>query len=73
MDDLRVGTTYDVRHNRKGRFELKLTEVGDAWVTGEISSGVATNISDDDYVAGEVITIRRTHASFIAIRDEEAT
>ncbi len=70
MDDLKIGTTYDVEHSRKGNFTLKVTHVGDEWIRGKIVSGRATLISEADYVSGEMISVRRSLASF-TISDEE--
>lgn len=65
-EDLKVGETYDVAHSRKGDFRLRITSLTDEWATGEIVSGVATNISrsNEDDAVGEEIIIRLSHATF---------
>lgn len=66
MKGLILGKTYDVVHSRKGHFCFRVVADDGKWVTGEIISGRAINISRDiaDNVSGEVITIRKNMASF---------
>lgn len=65
ISDLVIGASYDVVHTRKGRFRLRVTSVGDPWVTGVIEKGTAGAMLDYNVrEEGEEITIRFSFAAF---------
>ena len=57
----KVGGIYEVRHSRKGTFDLQVTEVNDNWLTGVVVGGVAkAAMSYNVKYEGDKITIRDT-------------
>ena len=61
---IEVGKTYIVRHNRRGRFKLKVTEIAGEWVTGETVSGKAQYVPRGPDTEGAIITSRISFCDF---------
>lgn len=65
---LTVGSEYEVRHRRKGRFRIRVTaDLGDEWVHGVIVQGVAQFMGSSDRGEGEKIIMRRSFCRFNAV------
>jgi transcriptional regulator CtsR len=65
---LTEGQEYEVRNQRKGTFQMRVTKIDDEWITGMITEGVASammryNVRD----VGEEVTVRACHSHFIPI------
>lgn len=64
--DIEIGAVYDVRHQRKGRFMLRVSAVRDAgekgddwWIDGEIVDGTArAHLPENTRETGDDVTIR---------------
>ncbi len=62
------GETYNVYHQRKGRFNMLVKSQDEEWVTGLITHGKANAICDYNVMEqGEEITIRKIFCSFILL------
>lgn len=62
---METGKTYTVRHTRKGKFTLKVTDQNDVWISGTIVSGETNALLDYNRAyEGEEITIRKSFCSF---------
>lgn len=62
---IEIGKTYQVNHQRKGRFTLHITSASDEWVDGVVVSGVAeAALQGNEREAGEPISIRRSLCQF---------
>lgn len=66
---LTIGNAYEVRHSRKGTFDMRITAIGDEWITGVILKGRAKHISKEipDGRVGDTITVRDVLTYFIPI------
>lgn len=63
-----VGKEYEVRHSRKGTFQMRVTEVNGPWAKGLITSGVARAIMRDNVrEEGEHVTVRDTLSYWIPV------
>lgn len=63
--NLEIGKTYDVKHNRKGNFKMRLDSLTETWATGTIIEGKTITINpDNSREEGEEVTIRIEFASF---------
>lgn len=79
---LEVGQQYDVNDARKGKFRMRVTRVGDCkpnppyqdvgddFVDGVITSGVARFITRDDKYPGAKVSTRRSFARFRKVPKE---
>lgn len=70
---IEVGKTYDVRHSRKGRFTMRVTDVRSYWISGEIVAGRAHYLSQQNQgegFVGDAITISSHFATFEEVQDE---
>ena len=62
---VKIGKTYTVTHERKGKFVLLVEKADETWVTGTIVSGKADAILPYNVVEkGEQITVRREFCQF---------
>lgn len=66
--ELEVGKTYDVDHNRKGKFRVRVVHLDEDWLDGEIVKGRASYMTSADAMVGDVITIKRSLASFQEVK-----
>lgn len=56
---------YAVKHSRKGKFNLLITEISGEWITGIIKKGTANALLDYNVKeTGEEITIRECLCKF---------
>lgn len=63
--NIEVGKEYVCKHERKGTFRMRVKQVDDVWVTGEVTAGQASAFLDyNTRYAGEDVTVRRTHCKF---------
>jgi hypothetical protein len=53
-----VGTLYDVVHERKGGFRVRVTSFDDEWLHGVIVDGSARFVNDSDRGPGEPVIVR---------------
>lgn len=68
-DDLEIDKIYKIIHSRKGTFTLRITEIGEEFVTGIILNGVAKNLSREDDIIGDKITIRKEFCIFLKTKN----
>lgn len=63
-----AGGTYAVNHDRKGKFNMHVTNVRGEWVDGVIVSGKAKALlAYNEKETGEEITVRQCLATFTLI------
>lgn len=66
--ELEVGKTYAVVHDRKGAFVLRVTDVCDLWVDGDVVSGTTqTLLPENMRGVGEHVCLRK---DFVKITEE---
>lgn len=63
-NELEIGKIYDVSHDLKGNFSMKISSVSGEWVTGTITAGTAKTQTQGDGQPGDIITIRKSLARF---------
>ena len=63
---LEVGSIYNVRHSRKGSFQVQVIEIGDEFITGIMTDGEAKQISawNDNFIEGDEISLRIRFCEF---------
>lgn len=62
---LEIGKSYNVDSNRKGKFQMKLTNQNETWATGTILKGTADAILDYNKVeVGEEVTVKKSLTKF---------
>ncbi len=60
-----VGKVYEVSHNRKGDFQMRVQSVSDGWVSGIVTNGRANALlSYNEKHAGQSITVRASFCKF---------
>jgi hypothetical protein len=65
--ELKIGETYAVEHERKGKFKIKVTEFDKDFVHGIMVDGFADAIHDcNKKYVGDQIVIAQSHAKFFA-------
>lgn len=65
---LKVGDYYEVRHQRKGNFIMRITDLRGEWIEGVITEGVATALMSYNVKReGDSVTIRDCHSYFIPL------
>jgi len=63
-----VGKLYDVQHQRKGSFRMRVMARDGEWVDGQIVSGKArAMLSYNEREAGEAITVRESFCTFTEV------
>jgi len=72
MSELVAGRDYHVSHTRKGKFGMRVENVGDEWISGSVVSGVAKAMLDYNRVyVGEPITVRRSFCTFTPMEEAQ--
>lgn len=69
IENLVIGKQYKVNHRRKGTFNMMIEDVGDEWVTGEITDGSAHYIASKNGEKGDILTIRASLCEFLPIEE----
>jgi hypothetical protein len=65
---IEVGKVYDVQHQRKGSFRMRVMARDGEWVDGQIVSGKArAMLSYNEREAGEAITVRESFCTFTEV------
>lgn len=65
---LKIGREYEVRHQRKGTFQMRVTGLRGEWIDGIVTAGKANAIMIYNIVLpGEPITIRDSFSYFIPL------
>lgn len=65
---IETGKTYNVRSNRKGNFQGRVTRTDETWTTLEITSGRAGALcSYNEREVGEEVTVRNEFCSFAEV------
>ena len=60
MSKIEVGKEYDVNHARRGRFRIRVVEIDEHYVLGEITQGTARHIGQPDSGPGDDIYLDTT-------------
>jgi hypothetical protein len=63
---MQVGQEVKVQHARKGNFRIKITEIDGDMITGTITEGTATYLTEENRTKGDSIRID-TSRSFIKV------
>lgn len=67
-----IGKIYEVNHQRKGKFVVKVLRVSDEWVAGEIIEGKTNAMNEyNEKSAGEVVDMRRSFVDFYPSKIQE--
>lgn len=68
MSEIQIGNTYQVRHTRKGNFQMRVTGIGSEFVDGVVTDGVAGAMLEYNEVhEDEEITVRASFCTFTLI------
>lgn len=68
MSAPQIGKTYAVDHSRKGKFQMRVTDIRNEWVDGVVTAGKAgAMLRYNEVPAGEEITIRAEFAKFTEV------
>lgn len=62
---LTIGREYDVRHQRKGDFSMRVTAIRGCWIDGTITQGRTAALNPDNARdVGETVSVRASLSHF---------
>jgi len=64
-----VGSLYDVVHERKGSFRVRVTSFDDEWLHGVIVDGTAHFLNEDDRGPAEPVIVRHSLCQLVEVTE----
>ncbi|NJR75358.1 MAG: hypothetical protein HC773_20410 [Scytonema sp. CRU_2_7] len=62
---MEIGVLYKIKHERKGKFNIRVSDIDNEWVTGVVVDSMAgALLKYNEVYSGESITIRKCHFTY---------